>query len=180
MTLPFKNYIVLDSRNEKDAEKIIKDADLIILSGGHVPTENSFFNNINLRELIRKTDAFIIGISAGAMNSAENVYSPPEYESEVIDNNYNKYYKGLGLTHLNVFPHYDEIKDEVISGVHVLEKIVLPDSYDRDIYALNNGSYILIDHNEYIYGETYLIRKGKIKMICKDNQHTVNKSWEID
>lgn len=180
MTLPFKNYIVLDSRNEKDAEKIIKDADLIILSGGHVPTENNFFNNINLRELIRKTDAFIIGISAGSMNSAENVYSPPEYESEVIDNNYNKYYKGLGLTHLNVFPHYDEIKDEVISGVHVLEKIVLPDSYDRDIYALNNGSYILIDDNEYIYGETYLIRKGKIKMICKDNQHTVNKSWEID
>lgn len=180
MTLPFKNYIVLDSRNEKDAEKIIKDADLIILSGGHVPTENDFFNNINLRELIRKTDAFIIGISAGSMNSAENVYSPPEYESEVIDNNYNKYYKGLGLTHLNVFPHYDEIKDEVISGVHVLEKIVLPDSYDRDIYALNNGSYILIDDNEYIYGETYLIRKGKIKMICKDNQNTVNKSWEID
>lgn len=180
MTLPFKKYIVLDSRNEKDAEKIIKDADLIILSGGHVPTENKFFNNINLRELIRKTDAFIIGISAGSMNLAENVYSPPEYESEVIDNNYNKYYKGLGLTHLNVFPHYDEIKDEVISGVHVLEKIVFPDSYDRDIYAINNGSYILIDDNEYIYGETYLIRKGKIKMICKDNHHTVNKSWEID
>jgi len=180
MTLPFKNYIVLDSRNEKDAEKIIKDADLIILSGGHVPTENDFFNNINLRELIRKTDAFIIGVSAGSMNSAENVYSPPEYESEVIDNNYNKYYKGLGLTHLNVFPHYDEIKDEVISGVHILNEIVLPDSFDRDIYALNNGSYILIDDNEYIYGETYLIRKGKIKMICKDNQHTVNKSWIID
>lgn len=180
MTLPFKNYIVLDSRNEKDAEKIIKDADLIILSGGHVPTENNFYNNINLREIIRKTDAFIIGISAGSMNSAENVYSPPEYESEVVDKNYNKYYKGLGLTHLNVYPHYDEIKDEVISGVNVLEKIVLPDSYDRDIYALNNGSYILIDDNEYIYGETYLIRKGKIKMICKDNQHTINKSWEID
>ncbi len=177
LTLPFKNYQLLDSRTESKAEELIKNADLILLSGGHVPTQNEFFNNINLRELIRNTDAFIIGVSAGSMNSAENVYAPPEYEEEVLDKNYNKYYQGLGLTHLNVFPHYDEIKDEVISGVHVLNEIVLPDSYDRDIYALNNGSYILIDDNEYIYGETYLFRNGEIKQVCEDEKSTVNKKW---
>ena len=178
MTLPFKNYQILDSR-VKDMESVIKNADLIYLSGGHVPTQNKFFNNINLRELIRNTNAFIIGVSAGSMNSADSVYGPPEYEEEVFDPSYQKFYKGLGLTHLNVFPHYDEIKDEMLAGKSTINDIVLPDSYDRDIYALNNGSYILIDDNEYIYGEAYLMRDGKIKQICKDNKHTVNKEWRF-
>ena len=178
MTLPFKNYQILDSRI-KDMESVIKNADLIYLSGGHVPTQNKFFNNINLRELIRNTNAFIIGVSAGSMNCADSVYGPPEYEEEVLDPSYQKFYRGLGLTHLNIFPHYDEIKDEILAGKSTINDIVLPDSYDRDIYALNNGSYILIDDNVYIYGETYLFRNGKIKKICDDEMSTVNKSWRL-
>ena len=111
------------------------------------------------------------------MNSAENVYSPPEYEEEVLDTNYNKYYQGLGLTHINIFPHYDEIKDEVIAGKNTVNDIVLPDSYNRDIYALNNGSFILIDDKTYLYGEIYLFRDGKIKKVCEDNKSTVQKLW---
>lgn len=178
MTLPFKNYNILDGRTSDKAEELIKNADLIYICGGHVPTQNKFFNNINLRKLIRNTDAFIIGASAGSMNMAECVYAPPEYEEEVNDK-YQRLYKGLGLTNINIFPHYDEIKDEILANKHIIKDLVLPDSYDRDIYVLNNGSYILIDDNEYIFGETYLFRDGIIKKICDDNKSTVNKSWRI-
>ncbi len=179
MTLPFKNYNVLDGRTADHAEELIKNADLIYICGGHVPTQNEFFKHINLKKLIRNTNAFIIGASAGSMNMAENVYAPPEYEEEVTNPSYQKYYKGLGLTHINIFPHYDEIKDEVLAGKHMIKDLVLPDSFKRDIYVLNNGSYILIDDNVYIYGETYLFRDGKIKQICEDNKSTVNKSWRF-
>lgn len=170
LTLPFKNYNILDSRNEDKIEELLENADLIFLCGGHVPTQNSFFNNINLREKIRNTEALIIGGSAGAMNMADIVYCPPEIEGEAMDPNFKKIYKGLGLTSINIFPHYDEIKDDLVDGIHVLNEIIIPDSYKYDIYALNNGSYILIDDKNYLYGEAYLIKDGKIEMINEEDE----------
>ena len=170
MTLPFENYYILDSRTEDIADELIQKADLIFLCGGHVPTQNKFFNNINLKEKIKSTNALIIGVSAGAMNMADTVYCPPELEGEAIDSKFNKIYKGLGLTNINVFPHYDELKDYLVDGIHVINEIVIPDSFNYDIYAINNGSYILIDDKNYLYGEAYLIKDGKIEKINENDK----------
>ena len=167
MTLPFKNYYVLDSRTEDKVNELIINADLIF------PTQNKFFNNIYLKEKIKNTNALIIGVSAGAMNMADIVYCPPELEGEAIDPNFNKIYKGLGLTDIKVFPHYDDIKDDLVDGIHVINEIVMPDSYKYDIYAINNGSYILVDDKNYLYGETYLIKNGKIEIINKNDKVTI-------
>ena len=169
MTLPFENYYILDSRTEDIADELIQKADLIFLCGGHVPTQNKFFNNINLKEKIKSTNALIIGGSAGAMNMADTVYCPPELEGEAIDPKFNKVYKGLGLTNINVFPHYNELKDYLVDGIHVINEIVIPDSFKYDIYAINNGSYILIDDKNYLYGEAYLIKDGKIEKINEND-----------
>ena len=59
------------------------------MCGGHLPTQNTFFNNIKLRDKIKKVHALIIGGSAGAMNLAENVYCIPELEGEALDPNFN-------------------------------------------------------------------------------------------
>lgn len=170
MTLPFENYYILDSRTENIADELIQKADLIFLCGGHVPTQNKFFRNINLKERFKNTDALIIGVSAGAMNMADTVYCPPELEGEAIDPKFNKVYKGLGLTDINVFPHYDELKDDLVDGIHVINEIVIPDSFTYDIYAINNGSYILIDDKNYLYGEAYLIKDGKIEKINENDK----------
>ena len=170
MTLPFENYYILDSRTEDIADELIQKADLIFLCGGHVPTQNKFFNNINLKEKIKSTNALIIGGSAGAMNMADTVYCPPELEGEAIDPKFNKVYKGLGLTNINVFPHYDELKDYPVDEIHVIKEIVIPDSFKYDIYAINNGSYILIDDKNYLYGEAYLIKDGKIEKINENDK----------
>lgn len=170
MTLPFKNYYILDSRTEDIADELIQKADLIFLCGGHVPTQNKFFSNIDLKEKIKNADALIIGGSAGAMNMAGIVYCPPELEGEAIDPNFNRLYEGLGLTNINVFPHYDELKDDLVDGIHVINEIVIPDSFKYDIYAINNGSYILIDDKNYLYGEAYLIKDGKIEKINENDE----------
>ena len=52
--------------------------DVILLGGGHVPTQNKFFKEIRLREKIKDFDGIIIAISAGSMNSADIVYCQPE------------------------------------------------------------------------------------------------------
>ena len=170
MTLPFKNYYILDSRTEDIADELIQKADLIFLCGGHVPTQNKFFSNIDLKEKIKNADALIIGGSAGAMNMAGIVYCPPELEGEAVDSNFNRFYEGLGLTNINVFPHYDELKDDLVDGIHVINEIVIPDSFKYDIYAINNGSYILIDDKNYLYGEAYLIKDGKIEKINENDE----------
>ena len=171
ITLPFKKYTVLDGRNYIEAPSLIKNADFIFLSGGHVPTQLKFFEKIKLKELLKDTNAIIAGSSAGSMNCARIVYCPPEYETEFLDNTFNRFLRGLSLTNINIFPHYNELKDQYIAGFNHIEDICKPDSYKCDIYALVDGSYILIEEGlSTIYGEAYLIRNGEISNICRDDE----------
>ena len=104
--MPFSHVTLLDNRTADQAERIIRDADVLILAGGHVPTQNAFFQRIRLRELVAGFDGAIMGISAGTMNCAETVYAQPEMPGESIDPDYERFLPGLGLTELNILPHY--------------------------------------------------------------------------
>lgn len=42
---------VCDIRNEKVIAHITYDYDIILLAGGHIPTQNNFFNQIKLKDL---------------------------------------------------------------------------------------------------------------------------------
>ena len=170
-TLPFKNYFLLDGRTKNKAKELIANADFILLTGGHVPTQNQFFNNINLKELLKNYDGVICGISAGSMNCADTVYSPPELEGEAINPKFKRYLKGLNLTDINIFPHFNHTKNILIDGKHTLNDILLPDSFKKEIIAYSDGTYILINNNiSTIYGTAYLIKNGKISKICKSKK----------
>ena len=69
MTLPFDNYAILDGRVD-DAKGLVSSADFIILGGGHVPTQNEYFESIGLRDILSGLDTPVLGISAGSMNMA--------------------------------------------------------------------------------------------------------------
>lgn len=170
LTLPFNNYKILDSRTKEIADELIKEADLILLCGGHVPTQNNFFNNIDLKNKIKNTEALIIGGSAGAINMAESVYCIPELEGESTDLNFSRNLIGLGLTNINILPHYDIFKEFILDNKKFIDEIILPDTYERTIYALNNGSYILVDDKNYLYGEAYLLKDGSIMKINNNDE----------
>lgn len=174
LTIPFKNYYVLDIRTEDKALELIKNADFIYLCGGHVPTQNNFFCKINLKEIISESDALIVGVSAGSMNCARRVYCPPELEGEALDINFKKYYDGLGLTNINILPHYEDEKDTIIDGKRFIEDIILPDSFENSIYAISDGDYILVNgNNNILYGNGFKIENGNIIKIDYNKNGTL-------
>lgn len=170
----FTDFAVLDRRSAAQASKLVENAGLIVLAGGHVPTQNRFFREINLKELLRGFDGVLIGISAGSMNSAETVYAQPELPGEAADSDYRRFLPGLGLTKAMLLPHYQAIKDDVLDGVRVMEDITYPDSVGRRFYAICDGSYLLRrDGREELRGEAYLIAGGTLTPLLRAGETLV-------
>ena len=144
--IEFEDYTVLDDRNAEDAPSLLRAAQLLILAGGHVPTQNRFFQRLGLRALLQDFDGVILGISAGTMNAADTVYAQPELPGEATDPNYRKFLPGLGLTQIMVCPHYQMVKDDVLDGLRLFEDITCADSMGREFYALPDGSYLYIEN----------------------------------
>ena len=156
----FESFRTLDSRNEEQAAELVRDSNFIVLSGGHVPTQNAFFRKIGLRELMKDYDGIVVGISAGSMNSADVVYSHPEEEGEAVDPDYRRFL---------LLPHYQDEKDVVLDGLRVYEDIAFPDSMGRTFYAIPDGSYLFIDSGrEELRGEAYMIRDGVLSRIAPE------------
>lgn len=170
--LTLADVALLDARNEEDAPQLVAMSDVIILSGGHVPTENAFFTRIGLRGLLEGFEGVVMGISAGTMNCAETVYAQPEMEGESVDPDYARFIRGLGLTEINVLPHYQQVKDNILDGRRLYEDITYADSIGRVFYALVDGSYIFVENGRAeLFGEAYQIADGNIRMICCEGGH---------
>ena len=103
--MPFSHYAVLDGNNFYEAKKLVMESDLIVLAGGHVPTQNAFFHKIKLPELLKAYNGVVLGISAGSMNMAKTVYAQPEEPGE-SGPDYARFIPGLGLTDVQICPHY--------------------------------------------------------------------------
>lgn len=167
--MEFSKMAVCDGRNEEDAGWLLGESDLVILAGGHVPTQNAFFQRIGLRELLEGYEGVVMGISAGTMNCADEVYAQPELEGESVDPDYERFLPGLGLTDLQIVPHYQETKDNIIDGRRLYEDVTLPDSRGRCFLALVDGSYVLSDGEETeLRGEAYLIEDGELRQISEE------------
>lgn len=144
---------------------------VVILGGGHVPTQNTFFGQIQLANLLQGYQGLVIGISAGSMNSADVVYAQPEMPGEGVHPDYQRFLVGLGLTKVNILPHYQMIKDWKLDGMRLFEDITYGDSHGKAFVALVDGSYLLIENNrETIWGESYLITNGTCHKLCGENE----------
>lgn len=169
--LSFSEMDVCDRRNANDISSYLYNYDVIILSGGHVPTQNQFFNKIQLKELLKSYKGIIIGISAGTMNAADVVYAQPEIDGEAISPTYSRYLDGLDLTKINILPHFQEIKELTLDGLRILEDISIPDSKIRPFYGLVDGSYIFVENNKStLYGEAYWLQDGVSTKICEKDE----------
>lgn len=146
---------ILDSRNWLFSKSLVKNSDLIILMGGNPVEQINFFESIELREKLKKFDGCIMGISAGSINMASNVYC-----SEDGDIEKSIYYKGLGLTNINIEPHFD------LNDKSRIDNILIPDSRKSPFIAINNDSYIVLKNKSInLFGEGYYFYKGAYKKI---------------
>lgn len=162
----FCAFDVWDDRTKDFSLKALNAYDVIILGGGHVPTQNQFFIRIGLRETIRDFEGIIIGISAGSMNSADVVYAQPELEGEASDPDYRRFLVGLNLTKAMILPHYQVTKGTSLDGKLLFEEITYGDSRGREFLVFPDGSYLLSeDGKETIWGEAYTIADGRMRRI---------------
>ncbi|MCI8692176.1 MAG: type 1 glutamine amidotransferase-like domain-containing protein [Lachnospiraceae bacterium] len=168
--LEFSFFEMCDARTEGLVERL-SEMDVILLGGGHVPTQNAFMKRIGLKERLRNYEGLIIGGSAGSMNCAELVYAGPESEEEAVDPNYQRWISGLGMTQVNILPHFQRLKGVVLGGLRLIEDITYADSIGHGMIALNDGSYIVVDDGaETLYGEAYSIKDGCRKQICRNGE----------
>ena len=145
--------------------------DVLILAGGHVPTQNRFMDQLRLRERLKDFCGIVVAWSAGSMNCADTVYAGPELEGEAIDPLYERWITGLGLTDINIFPHFQSLKDDYLDGLRLIEDITYADSVGHEILALNDGSYIILeDGKTTLYGEAYMIKDRQQWKICSDGE----------
>ena len=169
--LKFKEKILLDSRNKHKAKEILSGADLVILSGGKCLRQLEFFNEINLKEIIKEHNLLTIGISAGSMNLCNIVANFPEETSDLGEP---LWVNGLGFYDGIFIPHFDgETKTYQIEDVEidVVNDYVLPLSKEKELIGVPNGSYILINDNKVsYYGKIYKILNGKIKILRQKNE----------
>lgn len=166
----FSSYHVLDAQNAERAPYLVANSDLIVFAGGHVPTQNAFFQAIRLRELLRNYRGVTMGISAGSMNSADVVYAQPEEPGESAPE-FQRFLPGLGLTQVNILPHYQKVKDDILDGLRLFEDITYPDSMGHTFYVLPDFSYVISDGNgETLYGEAFRLRDGILEMLTRDGE----------
>lgn len=158
-----------DSRNGIEIADALLTYDFVILGGGHVPTENTFFRNIGLAEKFREYQGIVMGISAGTMNCARMVYAQPEMPGEAADPSFERFIPGLGLTEYNIIPHFNAVRNDIIDGMRLIEDIAFTDSMGHTFYALTDGSYLLqTEDSAEIRGEAYMIRDGEIRQISRN------------
>ena len=163
----FSDFQILDRRNQSDAQLLIWKSDFIILAGGHVPTQNAFFQEIGLRELLRNFQGVVLGISAGTMNAAERVYIQPEEPGESVPE-FPRFAQGLGITTINVLPHYQQVKDDYLDGRRLYEDITFADSYGECFYVFPDGTYLLIEDGQTtLYGQAYRLSDGQMEKISE-------------
>lgn len=170
----FSRFNLLDRRTAHVAADLVHDSDLVILGGGHVPTQNRFFHEIYLRPILQAYNGVVMGISAGSMNCADKVYALPEMEGEATDPYYRRFMPGLRLTRSQIIPHYHTIRHARVDGRLMIQDLALYDSYGKRFYLLPDGSYIYSENKtEELRGEAYLIENGVIRKVSEDGQRVM-------
>ena len=132
----FSGFQIVDHTvSPTQAEKYIRDAQVIWLSGGDTLRQIASFQEYHLRELLMGFDGIVIGMSAGSINMADrvvlarNIYDrSPQLEI----------YQGLGLVEINIEPHLDPVNAEHLDDI-------LEASVHAPIYGLFDDSFILDD-----------------------------------
>lgn len=162
---------IWDSRTADVSAQKLCSYDVVILGGGHVPTEQAFFQRIGLRGTMQQFNGIVIGISAGTMNAADIVYAQPELPGEATDPGYIRFLEGLGLTQTQILPHYQMLQDSMLDGMRLYEDITFADSFGRAFLVLVDGSYLFVENgHETVYGEAYVIADGSMEQFCANGQ----------
>ncbi|WP_339313036.1 Type 1 glutamine amidotransferase-like domain-containing protein [Paenibacillus sp. FSL M7-0896] len=154
----FKEKHFIDYRMPKDeARQWIQNASVIFLCGGDPVQQNNFLAEYELTDVIKNSNAVILGASAGALNMAAKWVTSQNADHTVeIDT----IHDGLDF---NPFAYESHSKRDYASFV---QGYLFPLSEEIDVYAAEQESAIRVkDGAIEIMGPVYLISRSKIQKI---------------
>ena len=145
--MPFKNHYVIDNRTTAtEAKRLVQSASCIFLMGGHATKQMQLMHEKGIYDEIRRSDAVILGVSAGSMNIGKHTVDI--YESLTP-------YEGLGFADITIKAHYP-VEDCLLQKLKQLS-MTLP------VCAMTDESAIFINKENIIQiGQIYQIIKGEI------------------
>lgn len=146
----FENIdIIFKEKHLVSLDGELKCYDAIFLMGGNPINQIEIINKINLKNIINKAKV-VIGVSAGAINLSKEAIYFNDYSKKV------EMYDGLGLTDINVYPHFDITNEYFVEEVKMVSRL-------KSLIALPNNSFIKIDdkQNEFI-GDSFKVDKENI------------------
>lgn len=127
----------------------LKSYDVIFLMGGNPINQIEIINKINLKNIINKAKV-VIGVSAGAINLSKEAIYFNDYNNKV------EMYDGIGLTDINVYPHFDITNEYFVEEVKMVSRL-------KSLIALPNNSFIKIDDKQIEFiGDSFKIYKENI------------------
>lgn len=127
----------------------LKSYDAIFLMGGNPINQIEIINKINLKNIINKAKV-VIGVSAGAINLSKEAIYFNDYSEKV------EMYDGIGLTDINVYPHFDITNEYFVEEVKMVSRL-------KSLIALPNNSFIKIDDKQIEFiGDSFKIDKENI------------------
>lgn len=127
----------------------LNDYDVIFLMGGNPIKQIEIINIINLKNLINKAKVVIV-VSAGAINLSNEAIYYNDYSEKI------EIYDGIGLTDINVYPHFDINNKEFLEEVKMVSKI-------KALIALPNESFIKLDDEQIEFcGDCYKVANDNI------------------
>ncbi len=155
----FEEYHLIDYSVHKEvAQKLIQNASVIFLLGGNTIEQNGILVKYELSDLIKKSNAVVMGTSAGAINmSAKWVCSKyTGYEGEI-----SSIYHGIGLDDFSILSHYD-----IENNIEKIKDELAPLSEEMKVYASNKDCAVRLKGDKIdILGNVYLIYKSKIQKL---------------
>lgn len=156
----FDEYHFIDYRMQKeDAQRLLQNASVIFLCGGDPVLQNDFLAEYELSDVIKNSNAVIMGASAGAINMAEKwlslINTGYEVETSTI-------YDGIGTDHFAYESHSKRDYATFIQGY------LFPLSEEIDVYAAEQESAIRVKDGKIdITGPVYLISHSKIQRLVE-------------
>lgn len=151
----FEKACVVDGRmTPEEAQRAVREADVVWLSGGDTPSQFGYFKQYGLVDALKKHGGVVIGMSAGAINMAETAVCTLTCTHDRFE-----IYPALGLVSTSVEPHFDpeNITEELLR---------LSEVYP--LYGLCDEGMILVKReNTYFFGDIYKLDNRTVqKLSC--------------
>ncbi|PSL41570.1 cyanophycinase [Planomicrobium soli] len=157
--IEFEEYHRINSQVQmEEANAMLQNASVIFLLGGNTLEQNRFLVDYELADAIRKSEAVVLGASAGAINMSAKWLCSRNLGSEVEESSV---YEGVGLGDFSVLSHFD-----LENNMKMVRNELSLLSEEMKIYASNKdcGIRVAVDRID-IFGDVYKVFQSKIQKL---------------